>query len=290
MGRSWPLMDTVSCWALVPATSVTSCDRPSFTAAKSAGVIWSARFKPPGSPELTTLVYTRFAPTPSICANAYCFPVSAIVTTRTIDALPIMTPSMVRAARILLARRACMASFHVSPQNADVSRALAIRINAKVYLRHKDPGLQPKTNPPKKGRFMAKTFLAARAALARPCFWAPSVAQRDTVRLPRRVCPGPHRVCPAICVRLHGKASHCVPGCLRDRPLDPRLQPASSHWPARRRRHDRRQAADRWVPPAPQIGRQFGHRLLGSEPRRNRRPQSRGRPCLVERKGPGELR
>src|ERR1700756_1141104 len=102
-----------------------------------------------------------------------------MVTTKTIDALPITTPSIVRIARILLARRACMASFHVSPQNADVLRAMAIQINARIQLPRN--WAAAKEGSKKKGRFIVKTFQVAGAAIVHLCFLVPAGAPPDTV-------------------------------------------------------------------------------------------------------------
>ena len=63
---------------------------------------------------LTNYAHNRFEPTASICEMTNFWLVSATVTTRTMEALPIITPNDVRIARSLFARSASIATDIVS--------------------------------------------------------------------------------------------------------------------------------------------------------------------------------
>src|ERR1700681_489490 len=110
-GRSIPLTTTAIGNSRVPATSSTpGSARIGFMS--SMVISWLSGWDLPGA--WTISAHTRFEPTPSICEMTNFLLVKATVTTSTIDALPIITPREVSAARNLLLRNASKATDTVS--------------------------------------------------------------------------------------------------------------------------------------------------------------------------------
>src|SRR5271163_2105186 len=109
---SAPPAITVMGSSRVPATTTTP-GMVAFTASISSSVnSWLIGWVLSGV--LIISAHTRFEPTLSIWEMTNFLLVSATVTTRTIEALPMMTPREVSMARILLARRASTATENVS--------------------------------------------------------------------------------------------------------------------------------------------------------------------------------
>ena len=156
----------------------------------------------------------------------YCFPASATVTTSTMQALPIMTPSIVRVARILLLRRAS----HASPQ---VSASRISKFISPLYIPDsmrspsrdsqmssiRKPGVKVaarshERNPETLRRSFFQLFQP------RPRLTSPRLqpqAPRGIVRRLPRACPALRRAVQASLGRPRGKASRFDPACSRDR-------------------------------------------------------------------------
>src|SRR5271154_3596596 len=117
------------------------------------------------------------------------------------EPLPMITPSIVSIARILLARKACMARDQVSLQKAAVFCVVAIRNLTRERRRRAATG----------------TSRVFGGASALPCAWAQAAEPRGTVPPRRRAFPAPRKGGPPIRVRQQARASHCDPACLRDR-------------------------------------------------------------------------
>src|SRR5579863_4029006 len=124
-------------------------------------------------------------------------PLSATVTTRTMQALPMTTPRVVKNARTLLAQRASSATIQVSLRSI-----MWIPLNYTKPVR-KDPC------PPSWDSCASLTFISSVSALILlplPCYAGRARATPGILPPLRRIVPGIHTVCPAIPARPRAAA------------------------------------------------------------------------------------
>src|ERR1700721_2692745 len=133
-------------------------------------------------------------------------PASATVTTRTMQPLPMMTPSIVNAARSLFARNAWRARSQVSFQYADLLRTLDMA--AISDYPDEFPGA-------------ISISPGVPAAFSLPCVRDRVAEKRDIARLLRRAFLALRRGARATRAQRREKANHCDQACWRDRTSSP---------------------------------------------------------------------
>src|ERR1700691_2688806 len=106
------------------------------------------------------------------------------------EPLPIITPSIVSIARILLARNACIARDQVSLQKAAVFCVVAMRNLTRE----------------RRLRAAIATSRAFRGASWLPCAWVRAAGPRGIVPPRRRAFPAPRKDGPAIRGQRHARA------------------------------------------------------------------------------------
>src|ERR1700722_8393473 len=132
------------------------------------------------------------------------------------QALPIMTPSMVNMALPLCARSACMARLQVSAHSKGALFEIpwcSVTDLLDAGGAFEDTGCGLTIN--------AKTSRADQGGSWPLCHWGRVAGRRDTVHPLLSVFPVIRRDAPARCERRRGKASHCDRRCWRGRISNP---------------------------------------------------------------------
>src|SRR5712692_6251802 len=230
-----------------------------------------------------------------------------MVTTSTMHALPITTPSVVRKARTLLARKASKATTIVSPRSMPIGAAPVSNYNKPAAKRPGGAG-PLRITLAKLGRMAAQTkipharatsvarFIVQRGTSgrgggrrARSCCAGSIPQPRDSPSRPQRTAPGAHRAARAIRAHRRAKEDRSAGGLRQGRTsATSRLLPGGSP-PGRASRPGKssgggRKARDAQPPrrPLPSAAR---HCASG----RNRRPRSRDPGASPCPRAPGDI-
>ena len=141
------------------------------------------------------------------------------------QALPMITPSIVSIARTLFARNACSAGSTSHPRKADVLRGAAIGGGTTESDAFRGFGVSSVSFTDSQCAIQCETFSKCSSRVLASFRRDRAAAPRDIAPPLRCACPALHRAAPASRARPHARANRFDPACSRYKPSNTALHP-----------------------------------------------------------------